>query len=91
MIITHIKTNFTVKNTCDGVGCLKEATQTIEEKVGTMGTITLQLCKDCTNTFCNAKQTKKKRLERTPVARPACSDTLTLNQPIQQHGGLLDD
>lgn len=89
MIVSNPDTKFTVKNICDGIGCLKEATQTIIEKVGIMGTITLHLCEDCNDSFCvnsvgSSTETKKKELEH-HVVRPACSNTFRRNQ-TQQHG-----
>ena len=39
------------KNICDGFGCLSVATNFIEEEVGDMGEISLQLCDDCLAKF----------------------------------------
>jgi hypothetical protein len=95
MIISNLNTNFIVKNICDGAGCFKEATQTVIEIVGTMGSITLQLCDDCTDNFCgirtrNSTKTKKEEFEQ-QVEGPTCSNISNQNQSIQQHGVLLDD
>ena len=35
------------KNICDGLGCSNEATATIDEEIGDMGRIVLDLCDDC--------------------------------------------
>jgi hypothetical protein len=83
---SEVNTN---NSTCDGAGCFKQATQTIVEKVGAMGTITLQLCMDCTNSFCvnsvcNSTKTKKKEFEH-HVVRSACSNSFDQNQSSQQH------
>jgi hypothetical protein len=39
------------KNICDGLGCFSEATNTIEEEVGDIGMIRLELCDDCVIKF----------------------------------------
>ena len=35
------------KNICDGLGCFNEATHRIDEEIGNMGRIVLDLCDDC--------------------------------------------
>lgn len=35
------------KSVCDGLGCFNEATNKIEEEVGDIGMIILDLCDDC--------------------------------------------
>lgn len=35
------------KNICDGLGCFNEAIHRIDEEVGSIGRIVLQLCDDC--------------------------------------------
>ena len=84
-----INSNSPVKKICDGIDCYKEATEIIVEKIGTLDTITLQLCKDCkdrfnVNSIHRLTKTQKKVLEQ-QVVRPAHSNTLSLNQPVQQH------
>lgn len=37
----------TDKNICNGFGCHSEATNYIDEEVGDIGKISLQLCDDC--------------------------------------------
>lgn len=39
------------KRICDGLGCLNEATNTIEEEIGDIGLIRLELCDDCVTKF----------------------------------------
>jgi hypothetical protein len=39
------------KNICDGLGCFSEATNTIDEEVGDIGMIKLELCDDCVIKF----------------------------------------
>jgi len=39
------------KNICDGLGCSSEATNIIEEEIGDMGVIRLELCDDCVIKF----------------------------------------
>ena len=39
------------KKICDGLGCLSLATNTIEEEVGDIGMIVLDLCDDCVIKF----------------------------------------
>jgi hypothetical protein len=39
------------KKICDGLGCPSEATNTIEEEVGDIGNIVLDLCDDCVIKF----------------------------------------
>jgi hypothetical protein len=46
--ITRSKDN---KSICDGLGCSSEATNTIEEEIGDMGVIKLELCDDCVIKF----------------------------------------
>jgi len=41
----------TDKNICDGFGCSREATTTIEEEDGDGGVIQLELCDDCVIKF----------------------------------------
>ena len=36
-----------VKNICDGYGCSNAATTQIDEEIGEMGRIVLDLCDDC--------------------------------------------
>jgi hypothetical protein len=35
------------KNICNGLGCINEATTTIDEEIGDMGRIVLDLCDEC--------------------------------------------
>ena len=89
MIVSNPNPNFIVKNICDGAGCFKEATQTIIEKVGAKGPITLQLCKDCAasfcvNSVCSSMESKKKEFEQ-EVEGPTCSSTFRQNQTSQLH------
>jgi hypothetical protein len=35
------------KSICDGLGCFNEATHRIDEDIGDMGRIKLDLCDDC--------------------------------------------
>jgi hypothetical protein len=35
------------QNICNGLGCLNEATTHIDEEIGDMGRIELDLCDDC--------------------------------------------
>jgi hypothetical protein len=35
------------KSICDGLGCFNEATHRIDEEIGEMGRIVLDLCSDC--------------------------------------------
>jgi hypothetical protein len=41
------KTNKNIANGCHGFACFCEATNYIDEEVGDIGTISLQLCDDC--------------------------------------------
>jgi hypothetical protein len=41
----------TDKNICNGFGCVCEATNYIDEEVGDIGKISLQLCDDCLAKF----------------------------------------
>jgi hypothetical protein len=41
----------TNKNICNGFECLCEATNYVDEEVGDMGKILLQLCNDCLAKF----------------------------------------
>jgi protein-arginine kinase activator protein McsA len=79
-------------NICEGYGCSKEARVRVQVYGGGEGDIVLYLCKNCAKMFedplCDSG---KKALEQAQVARPACSNTSTLNQPIQQQGVLLGD
>ena len=92
---SNIDSNSIVKSICDGVGCNKEATQIIVEKVGAMGTITLRLCGECIDNFyansIHRLTETKKRVLKQQVVRPACSNTSSQNQPTQQHRVPLDD
>lgn len=40
------------KNICDGRGCFNAATIKIDEAIGDMGRIALDLCDDCLLKFC---------------------------------------
>jgi hypothetical protein len=39
------------KNICDGLGCFSVATNIINEEIGDIGTIVLELCDDCVIKF----------------------------------------
>ena len=39
------------KSICDGLGCTNEATHRIDEDIGDMGRIKLDLCDDCHSKF----------------------------------------
>jgi hypothetical protein len=39
------------KNICDGLGCLSQATNNVEEEVDGIGMIVLELCDDCVIKF----------------------------------------
>jgi hypothetical protein len=39
------------KSICDGFGCFKKATSSIEEEVDGIGMVKLELCEDCVAKF----------------------------------------
>jgi hypothetical protein len=84
-----MNSKFPVKQTCDGIDCYEEATEIIVEKIGALDSITLQLCKECkdrfnVNSVDKLTEMQKKVLDQ-EVSRPACSNTSSQNQPVQQH------
>jgi hypothetical protein len=82
----------TLQRICEGFDCSEYAKNTIQVKLGEASSISLHLCNNCVRIFHTQESYLNKNvIEQQQVVRPACSNTSSYNQPIQQHRVLLDD